>query len=197
MGPLRSPKKLLIPFHLGEEREASGQVSDVLPSKQGVAQLELATTIQPAWLGRQQALPWVLPADRSCGGLDLPTLSCGESPHFLLALAHIRLQAPGSNLCAQTHKCIFVICPNGNCRQQGASLLFHYGYKKGQPGPKARLPSSLLMCVLGVRVGFSHSKYIYIYDYTQIQCRNCELFMVSCNPPRYNMSDSNWKLGLG
>ena len=45
-GPVRTLKVAVFPFNLGEEREASGQVSDVLPSEWGVARAELAATTQ-------------------------------------------------------------------------------------------------------------------------------------------------------
>lgn len=45
-GPVRPLKVAVFPFNLGEEREASGQVSDVLPSEWGAARAEQAATTQ-------------------------------------------------------------------------------------------------------------------------------------------------------
>ena len=74
-GPLRPPKVAVSPFNLGQERETSGQVSDVLPSERGAARQSCRPN-PAAGLCGQQALPRLLPA---CGpavsGLDLPAPS--------------------------------------------------------------------------------------------------------------------------
>lgn len=154
---MKGSEDSLFPCNLEEQREASGQVSDVLPDARTAGWAELVTRTLHSWAERQLALPWLLPG-RVPRWPWPPCPSCGRNPRAACWCWPRSCSGALDSNRVSNSKSAFAICLNSAADRKGSSS-FVMATRRGVVIPRPAFPPGRLVpSLLAVVVCFRQLK---------------------------------------